>query len=58
MLQKYKIERSSVGSHLTHIHMQQMPLPWYLSNWIKISVVKPVFKNGDRFNICLLTSFS
>jgi len=35
-----------------------MPLPWYLSNWIKNSVVKPVFKNGDRFNICLLTSFS
>jgi hypothetical protein len=35
-----------------------MPLLWHLSNWIKISIIKPVFKNGDRFNISLLTFFS
>jgi hypothetical protein len=28
-----------------------MPSLRYVSNWIKISTVKPVFKNGDRFNI-------
>jgi hypothetical protein len=38
--------------------MQQMPLLRYLSKWIKISIVKPVFKNCDKFNIPLLTSFS
>jgi DNA-binding transcriptional regulator GbsR (MarR family) len=35
-----------------------MPLLRYLFNWIKISIVKTVFKKGDRFNISLLTSFS